>query len=109
MVLSFDAMFALVTAFSIVTSLLTQTAKVFLDALKVEYASNIVVMVVAVLVGTAGTSLYYVNYQIPFNALTSVYLAIMCLLNCAGAMVGYDKVRQLITQLKEIRHGQEAT
>lgn len=107
MVLSFDAMFALVTAFSIVTSLLAQAAKVFLDAIKVKYASNIVVMVVAVLVGTVGTSLYYVNHQIPFNALTSVYLAIMCILNCAGAMVGYDKVRQLITQLKEIGVSQE--
>lgn len=103
MVLSFDAMFVLITAFSVITSLLTQFAKVILDTFKAKYASNVVVLVMAVLVGTVGTSLYYVNYQIPFNALTSVYLAIMCLLNAAGAMVGYDKVQQLLKQLKELR------
>ena len=92
MVLSFDVMVALVTAMSIATSLLTQLVKNILDTFKKQYASNVVVMAVSVIVGGAGTALYYVNYQIPFNALTSVYLAIMCLLNCAGAMVGYDKV-----------------
>ena len=103
MVLSFDAMVALVTAFSIVTSLLTQLAKAILDVFKAKYASNIVVAVVAVIVGAGGTLLYYVNYQIPLNALTSVYLAIMCLLNCGGAMIGYDKVKQGLTQLKDIK------
>ncbi len=103
MVLSFDVMVALVTAMSIATSLLTQLVKNILDTFKKQYASNVIVMVVAVIVGGCGTALYYVNYQISFNALTSVYLAIMCLLNCAGAMVGYDKVKQAITQIKDIR------
>ena len=102
MVLSFDVMVALVTAMSIATSLLTQLAKNILDTLQMRYASNVVVMAVSVIVGGVGTALYYVNYQIPFNALTSVYLAIMCLLNCAGA-VGYDKVKQGITQIRDIR------
>lgn len=104
MVLSFDVMVALVTAMSIATSLLTQLVKNILDTFKKQYASNVIVMVVAVIVGGCGTALYYVNYQIPFNALTSVYLAIMCLLNCAGAMVGYDKVKQGITQIRDIRN-----
>lgn len=103
MVLSFDVMVALVTAMAIATSLLTQLLKSILDACKKQYASNVIVAVVSVLVGGCGTALYYVNYQIPFNALTSVYLAIMCLLNCAGAMVGYDKVKQAITQIRDIR------
>lgn len=105
MVLSFDAMVALVTAFSIVTSLVAQLAKSVLDALKVKYASNAVVLVVAVVVGATGTLLYYENHQIPVNALTSVYLAIMCLLNAGGAMLGYDKVKQMIVQLQDIKKG----
>lgn len=104
MVLSFDVMVALVTAMSIATSLLTQLVKNILDTFKKQYASNVVVMAVSVIVGGVGTALYYVNYQIPFNALTSVYLAIMCLLNCAGAMVGYDKVKQGIIQIRDIRN-----
>lgn len=103
MVLSFDVMVALVTAMAIATSLLTQLLKSILDACKKQYASNVIVAVVSVFVGGCGTALYYVNHQIPFNALTSVYLAIMCLLNCAGAMVGYDKVKQAITQIRDIR------
>lgn len=103
MVLSFDVMVALVTAMAIATSLLTQLLKSILNAWKKQYASNVIVAVVSVLVGCCGTALYYVNYQIPFNALTSVYLAIMCLLNCAGAMVGYDKVKQAIIQIRDIR------
>ncbi len=103
MVFSFDAMLALITAFSIITGLLTQFAKKILDTLKMQYASDIVVFIVSVVVGGCGTGLYYVNYQIPFNALTSAYLALMCLLNCVGAMIGYDKVKQMITQISEIK------
>lgn len=100
MTFSLEVMLALVTVFSIVTSLATQFVKMFLDTLKVSYASNIVVMVVAAVVGAGGTLLYYVNYQIPLNALTSVYLAIMCIMNCMGAMIGYDKVKQMLEQLE---------
>lgn len=103
MVLSFDVMVALVTAMAVATSLLTQLLKSIFDACKKQYASNVIVAAVSVLVGGCGTALYYVNHQIPFNALTSVYLAIMCLLNCAGAMVGYDKVKQALTQIRDIR------
>lgn len=103
MVLSFDVALALITAFSIVTSVMTQFAKMVLDTMQKKYASNIVVMVVAALVGAGGTLLYYENYQIPLNALTSVYLAIMCIVNCMGAMLGYDKVKQMVEQLKAVR------
>ncbi len=74
-----------------------------LDTCKIRYASNVVVLAVAILVGAGGTLLYYENVQIPLNALTSVYLAIMCLLNCMGAMLGYDKVKQMLIQLKDIK------
>lgn len=103
MVFSFDVMVALITAFSIITSLLTQLVKKILDTCKRQYASDVVVLIVSVIVGGCGTAVYYVNCQIPFNALTSVYLAIMCLLNCGGAMIGYDKVKQGITQIREIK------
>lgn len=103
MAISYETMLALVTAFSIITSLVTAFTKMVLDTCKVRYASNVVVLIVATLVGAGGTLLYYENAQIPLNALTSVYLAIMCLLNCMGAMLGYDKVKQMVTQLKEIR------
>lgn len=81
------------------TSLLVEGVKKFLDGIKVKYASNILVLVVALVVGCGATALYYVNYQVPFNALNSVYLALMGVANWLGAMVGYDKVKQTIVQI----------
>ena len=84
---------------AIVTSLLVEGIKKFLDKKKVSYTSNILVLIVALIVGCGATALYYVNYQIPFNALNSVYLALMGAANWLGAMLGYDKVRQAIVQI----------
>lgn len=89
----------ILTACAAITSLLTEGIKKFLDEQKVTYASNILVLVIAVIVGCGATVLYYVNYQIPFNALNSVYLALMGLANWLGATLGYDKVRQTIAQI----------
>ena len=93
------AFLIILTACAAITSLLTEGIKKFLDEQKVTYASNILVLVIAVIVGCGTTVLYYVNYQIPFNALNSVYLALMGLANWLGATIGYDKVRQTIAQI----------
>ncbi len=89
----------LLTVCATVTSLLTEGVKEFLDNAKVTYASNVLVLVVAMMVGCGATALYYVNYNVPFTALNSVYLALMGVANWLGAMLGYDKVRQLIAQI----------
>lgn len=89
----------ILTACAAITSLLTEGIKKFLDEQRVTYASNVLVLIIAVIVGCGATVLYYVNYQIPFNALNSVYLALMGLANWLGATIGYDKVRQTIAQI----------
>lgn len=89
----------LLTLCATVTSLLTEGVKKFLDESKISYASNVLVLFIALIVGCGTTALYYVNYQVPFNALNSVYLALMGVANWIGAMVGYDKVRQAIEQI----------
>ena len=89
----------ILTACAAITSMLTEGLKKFLDEQKVTYASNVLVLIIAVIVGCGATVLYYVNYQIPFNALNSVYLALMGLANWLGATIGYDKVRQTIAQI----------
>lgn len=93
------AFLILLTACAVITSLLTEAAKKFLDSIKVRYASNIVVLIIAIIVGWGATAVYYVNAQVPFNALNSVYLALMGVANWVGAMVGYDRVRQTIAQI----------
>ena len=89
----------LLTIYATATSFITEAVKRFMDDMKVKYASNIVVLAVALIVGCGGTAVYYVNYQIPFTALNSVYLALIGITNWIGAMVGYDKVKQAISQM----------
>lgn len=81
------------------TSLITEGIKKLLDEAKVSYAANLLVFIVAIIVGCGATALYYVNYQVPFTALNSVYLALMGIANWLGATLGYDKVRQTIAQI----------
>lgn len=92
----------LLTVCATITALSTEGIKKFLDGLRIGYASNVLVLIVAMIVGCGATALYYVNYQVPFNALNSVYLALMGVANWLGAMVGYDKVKQAIGQIGNI-------
>lgn len=91
----------LLTIFATITSFVVEAIKKFLDEQKIDYASNVVVLIVAMVVGCGGTALYYVNYQVPFNALNSVYLALMGVANWLSSMIGYDKVKQAIEQMKD--------
>ncbi len=93
------AFLIILAACAAITSLFTEGIKKFLDEQRVTYASNVLVLIIAVIVGCGATALYYVNYQIPFNALNSVYLALMGVANWLGATLGYDKVRQTIAQI----------
>lgn len=81
------------------TSLITEAVKNLLNEQKVQYSANILALIIAVIVGCGATALYYVNYEVPFNALNSVYLALMGVANWLGATLGYDKVRQTIAQI----------
>ncbi len=88
----------LLAFFSVVTSLATEAAKKLLDSLGVAYASNIVVLCVAALVGGAGTAIFYVWKGCPWTCLNIVCIFLMVFANWLGAMLGYDKITQAITQ-----------
>ncbi len=93
------AFLIILTACAAVTSLLTEGLKKLLDGMGARYASNILVLIVALIVGCGTTALYYVHNGIPFTALNSVYLALMGVANWLGATLGYDKVRQTVEQI----------
>lgn len=90
----------ILAACATITSLLTEGIKKFLDEQKVSYASNVLVLFIAIIIGCGATALYYVNYSVPFTALNSVYLALMGIANWLGATLGYDKVLQTIAQIR---------
>ncbi len=90
----------LLTVFSVITSLCTEAVKKFFDSLKVTYASNIIALAVAVFVGGAGTMIFYVFSGIELNIINNICVFLMMGANWIGSMLGYDKVKQAITQLK---------
>lgn len=95
-----EKMLILLTILSAATSLLTEAVKKFLDSLKVKYASNIIVLIVSIIIGGAGTVVFYMVNGIPWTALNIVCVFIMIVLNWLGSMLGYDKIIQAITQIK---------
>lgn len=92
----------LLTFFSVVTGFVTQAVKKVLDDFDEIYASNIVVLCVAVVVGGLGTAAYYFWGGYQWNAHNIISIFLMMGANWLGAMVGYDKIKQAITQFKGI-------
>jgi hypothetical protein len=91
----------LLTAFSTATSLATEAVKKFLDSAGAKYASDLVVLAVSALIGGCGTMAYYVIADVALNATSILCILLMIVANWFGAMVGYDKVTQAITQFKK--------
>lgn len=98
--MTMEKILILLAIFATATSFITEAAKKLLDSLKVKYASNIVVLFVSIIVGGAGTIVFYMANGIAWTALNIVCVFIMIVLNWLGAMLGYDKVIQAIAQNK---------
>ena len=90
----------LLTIFSALTSLVTSAVKKYLDSMDAKYASNMIVLIVAVFIGGIGTGVFYALNGHPFNTVNTLCIFLMVCANWLGAMVGYDKIRQVITQFK---------
>ena len=98
--MTFELFLILLTVLSVVTSLLTEGIKKFLDSLKVTYASNIVVLCVSIVVGGIGTSVFYMWNNIEWTTLNIICIFLMVCANWLGSMLGYDKVMQALSQIK---------
>lgn len=95
--MTFEIFLILLAVLSTVTSLFTEALKKLL----VKMASNIVVLISAIVIGGGGTVVYYVAMNIPFNLLNILCIVVMIIFNWLVAMLGYDKVIQAISQLKD--------
>lgn len=101
--MTFETFLILLTILSVVTSLFTEGVKHFLDSLKINYASNIVVLCVSVIVGGVGTVVFYLFNDIAWTTIHIVQIFLMIAANWLGSMFGYDKITQAITQFMSIK------
>lgn len=90
----------LLAFFATVTSLCTEAVKKFLDSVGVAYASNVIVLMVSVCVGSFGMALFYGLNDYPLNLVNIICIVLMVVANWLGSMIGYDKIKQAITQFK---------
>lgn len=93
----------LIVILAICVSLITEAVKKFLDDAGVKYSSNLIVLIVSVIVGAGGTALMYLYLGIAFTPPNIICMVLMAIAVWVGAMIGYDKVLQMLEQLKNLK------
>lgn len=71
--------------------------KLFSD--KVNFSYNLLAIIIALVVGAVGTAIYYQFNEIYYTINNTIYLVLISLASGLVAMVGFDKVKQLILQI----------
>ena len=88
----------LLSAFSVLSGLVTEGIKKLISD-KANMSYNIIALVVALVIGGAGSAVYYQLNAIPFNLDNIIYLVLMGLASGLCSMVGFDKIKQAIEQI----------
>lgn len=88
----------LLSAFSIISSLVTEAVKKLISD-KANLSYNIIALIVALIVGSIGTAIYYQLNGMLFNVNNIIYMILMGFASGLISMVGYDKVKQAVLQI----------
>ena len=88
----------LLSAFSVISGLVTEAVKNIVSD-KANLSYNIVALIVALIIGSAGTAMYYQLNEITYTVNNVIYLVLMGFSSGLVSMVGFDKVKQAIEQV----------
>ena len=88
----------LLSSFSVLSGLVTEGIKKLISD-KANMSYNVIALVVALVIGGAGSAVYYQLNAIPFNLDNIIYLVLMGLASGLCSMVGFDKIKQAIEQI----------
>ena len=88
----------LLSSFSVLSGLVTEGIKKLISD-KANMSYNIIALVVALVIGGAGSAVYYQLNAIPFNLDNIIYLVLMGLASGLCFMVGFDKIKQAVEQI----------
>lgn len=89
---------ALLTISATMTTLVTEAIKKMIG--EREYSANILVAIVSVVVSGLISVGWIILYDISLTAQVGVHIVALIILSWLCAMIGYDKVKQTITQLR---------
>ena len=88
----------LLSAFSVLSGLVTEGIKKLISD-KANMSYNVIALVVALVIGGAGSAVYYQLNAIPFDVNNVIYMILMGLASGLCSMVSYDKLKQCIEQI----------
>lgn len=92
----------IVTLGAAVSSLLTEAIKKAYNNAEKEYSANVIALINAVVVGGIGTAVVYMLRGIPWTINNIICLILMILVVWIGSMIGYDKIIQLLKQIRTV-------
>ena len=85
---------------SLVTNLTVEGIKNLLNGTKIRYSSNVLAAVIAVLAACLISATYLIMNDIAITSKIGVEIAVLMYLGFLISTVGYDKVVQMIAQIK---------
>ena len=94
---------ALLVVLALTVSLLTEAVKKLFEDTKVTYSSNVVVLIISIVVGIIGTAMAYISLGIAFTPPNVICMILMAVAVWVGSMLGYDKVLQMVEQIKNLK------
>lgn len=100
--MTFTIFLMLFTTGSIASALCTEAFKKAFDESNIKYTNNGLALLSAFTIGLCCTAGAYVLLEIPFDLIGIICIAFMVLAIWVGAMVGYDKVTQLLEQIQRL-------
>lgn len=103
--INFEIFLAGLLIISTLTGLTTEAIKKILTDLKANFHSNILSGVIAIVLAASVGIAYIIVSGIGFTTPTIIYLVALAFISWLCAMVGYDKVIQVIKQLKNEQKG----
>lgn len=83
------------------TTLTVEGLKKLLDEKGKEYSSNMLAVVVAFVLTVIGSVLYIIYFSIPVTPQVVVIIICLVFLSFLAATIGYDKIKQLLSQMKK--------
>ena len=98
----FILLFAILT---IVSGLITQALK---KAYSNSIATNVLALIDALFTGVGGTVTAYILMGIPFTPINCLCIGLLTIAVWLGSMIGFDKVKQSINQIIELKADTES-
>ena len=91
---------------SLICALVTEAVKKAFENAHKEASANVLALVDAIVVGGLGTCVAYVLMGIPWTVNNIICVCLMVVCVWVGAMIGFDKVKQMLAQLERIKKGE---